>query len=1262
MQYNFIGNNHFIVNGLCSKLSGSIIASYQIIEESNVPMTVSNLKKDLCIDQYAIEQYIHFDQYSYMYEFVLFPTSQPFYNYFEIKNESINHSLVSISNTFKTNQYLILRKSIDREIICNWPDINVQSNSRLIHSKINHNFYSNSYIQQNYNEDTKMLCNCQELLGWCSIYLHLALIPLNKTQSDNNNNNNNNTVTYTISDIDEIITTQSNDHWLNYINIMQFFNIELRIIDINDNSPVFSPSNYKIIMSESDKPGTIYRLPSAIDQDLGINSMLTYDIALVNASNSQEINKLYLKLLKPLDREVYTSYNLKIIAIDKGLSHQNTGTLNLYIHVADINDETPVFLQKQYVFHVSENTSPGTIIGQVKAIDMDIGQNSIINYSIKEIEPYLIDNQYNIDLFHIDQMNGEIKLNKLLDREKISQIILRIEAKDSGQPSKSTLTSVTILIDDINDNNPNIDLLGYKEILNSTGLFINNIHYNDLLSYQLISLKKNSLIPIHIWVSEYLNIKSIVGIVKVNDPDHGINGSVQCKLNTSHFILQPKNLYEFNNNNNNNNKHYNQFNIYYIISSELLDYELQTIHHLPIICSDIGEPIAKTSILLLNIHVKDENDNFPKFLLPEIFSPAQWLNKNQFIINSIESNHINSLFDFHKKLLLYKTIPIEIIIPETCLINTSIIKFSVLDIDSGLNSLLTYKLTLINQYFINEYNLNKSTTIINKIDFIQINNITGIITICKSLKLISENIKYLYEIIVSDHGLPKKSSQLYLSLQIIIVNSFPPEIELFQSNNINGTMLKVYKNNFDKKYELEIYENQPPGTLIGQIIGYDSDRGEAGRVTFNIIQSLVRTCNGSLKKTEDTILIDSNSGIITTLRSIDREFDGDLFLISLQFQDHGTPIYTESIHIDIKVLDMNDNPPVFILPLNSCDILHPFIQFKAEDIDLGINSLITYHLKENCTKSLITNTRPINHLFVIDELSGCLSLIRRINDEHLSTNYTFCIIAQDHGKVIQYKSIIIVNIEIKLQDNESLIFMNYSVNSIGQSIDSKLSMINTYVESEDFKQQQQQQTLTPVIRTLLCITTIIGGLMIIVVGILSIKQPTWLICNLCKINSKEAAKAELLQFHEVHNQIEVQQSRKQYLDIKKSGDLEMERCQNHPLLCASVNTSTNDISITQTQPVQIHLPHEYNIEQGTHPNITDPLLAYFPYSSQFHHSNPPDPPVFLHIVRTCDILDDPELMKPVVKTTTTGHIVENEDTKCIYCSEKHVENWNQNIV
>ncbi|CAH8594397.1 unnamed protein product [Heterobilharzia americana] len=524
-------------------------------------------------------------------------------------------------------------------------------------------------------------------------------------------------------------------------------------------------------------------------------------------------------------------------------------------------------------------------------------------------------------------------------------------------------------------------------------------------------------------------------------------------------------------------------------------------------------------------------------------------------------------------------------------------------------------------------------------------------------------------------------------------------------------MLKVYKNNFDKKYELEIYENQPPGTLIGQIIGYDSDRGEAGRVTFNIIQSLVRTCNGSLKKTEDTILIDSNSGIITTLRSIDREFDGDLFLISLQFQDHGTPIYTESIHIDIKVLDMNDNPPVFILPLNSCgkleksiesnnmeiktsctqlnyqlllldisnqiynitiilpektnqDILHPFIQFKAEDIDLGINSLITYHLKENCTKSLITNTRPINHLFVIDELSGCLSLIRRINDEHLSTNYTFCIIAQDHGKVIQYKSIIIVNIEIKLQDNESLIFMNYSVNSIGQSIDSKLSMINTYVESEDFKQQQQQQqqTLTPVIRTLLCITTIIGGLMIIVVGILSIKQPTWLICNLCKINSKEAAKAELLQFHEVHNQIEVQQSRKQYLDIKKSGDLEMERCQNHPLLCASVNTSTNDISITQTQPVQIHLPHEYNIEQGTHPNITDPLLAYFPYSSQFHHSNPPDPPVFLHIVRTCDILDDPELMKPVVKTTTTGHIVENEDTKCIYCSEKHVENWNQNIV
>ncbi|CAH8852721.1 unnamed protein product [Trichobilharzia szidati] len=1371
------------VNSRCSKFSGSITSAttnYQIIEESPVPMTITNLKKDLCIDQYSIEQYIDFNQYSHKHEFVLFPTSQPFYEYFEIRNESQQHYSTSSSSGYvDIDQYLILRKSIDREAVCNWPNSGGggsggvggghtgHTNSKLLHSGINHNFYSDSYMHPHYTDEAKGLCNCQELLGWCSVYLHLAYIPLNISESEN-------TAWHPSTPVSEASQPpesmpRSNDHWLNYINVMQFFNIELRLIDINDNAPVFSPFDYKITVSEADKPGTSFRLPSAVDPDLGINAMLSYDIASINASNSQgftrqlfalnhnngnpqgnnstasqsfllihentqkpstalhstdqsEINKLYIKLLKPLDREVYSSYVLEIIAVDKGLTHQNTGTLNLYIHVADVNDEVPTFERKQYTFRVSENASPGTLIGQVKAIDMDAGDNSIVRYSIKEVEPYILGNQYNIDLFRIDQVSGEIKLYKSLDREKISEIILRIEAKDNGQPARSTLTSVTIIIEDVNDNSPTIDLWGYKEILNSTGLTVNNIRHVDLMPYQLISTQ-GSLIPVHIWASEYLNARSIIAIVKVTDPDHGVNGSIQCSLNTTHFILQPESIKDIDN----DESGINHAKVYYVISLDQLDYEQQSIHHLPIICSDMGEPLARTSTLLLNIHVQDENDNDPIFLTPEVFSPAQWLNKAQFIDASLESDK-SGLFSFHRKISILKTIPIDIVIPETCSINATILKLPVLDIDSGMNSVLSYELKSINQYFISKYSFNQTDELIDRIDFVQINNMTGLITISKSLKLIPENVKFTYDVVVSDYGRPRRSSRLPLSLQVSLVNSFPPEIEFFRPNLANSTISGVEKGSAGKKYELEIYENQPPGTPIGRIVGHDRDRGEAGRVTFKVIQSLVRTCTGAFKKTEDAILVDPDGGTITTLRPLDRDTDGDLFLISLQFQDHGTPAYTSSVHIDIKVLDLNDNAPVFILPLRSCgksegqseskfpedrsscsqlnahppydtssqiynitmlipshtnqDVLHPFTQFKAIDIDAGANSLVTYHLHENCTQSPSQPEKePVNRLFVIDELSGCLSIIRRITDEQVHTRHTFCIIAQDHGKIIQHSSVIIANIEIKPYNNESLIFMNYSVKSMEQSISARMLPITTSDvdgdDDDDLKQQDQQhsqqsQTLTPVIRTLLCITTIIGGLMIIIVGILSIKQPAWLIRNLCKMKSKEAAKAELLQFHEVHNQIEVKQNRKHQLETNKQCDLEMETVQhdanNH--LCTSFITSTNELLITQTkqQPVQIHLPQDYCIDKSDYSKCSDQLLTLYPHSSEYRHhhhrrqSDPSDPPVFLHIVRTCDVISDQDLMKTTIETTTSGHIVESKDTKCIYCNEKHLENWNLNIV
>ncbi|CAH8584141.1 unnamed protein product [Schistosoma bovis] len=1398
------------IKGICMKSSTESIAiTYEIIEESLTPTIVGNLKKDLCIDQYYNqdtndELLLHNNdnngnRQAITHEFVLFPTSQPFYQYFKIKTDIV---------TNYNEQYLILNQSIDREQLCSITNGLHSSHSKLLQS----NYIKHHQQQQTqyYNDDMNTLCNCNHLLGWCTIYLHLALIPFYNNQSNYQIDLLN--ISLLINHTQQI--KKNIDYWLNSISTMEFFIIELKIIDINDNQPIFNPSHYKIIISESDKPGMIYRLPIAFDQDIGMNSMLSYNIVSINGTNNQgntiqlysinnhnhnnnnnnsdyneplfiliqernpklpfialhsleqmEIHKLYIKLIQPLDRELYHHYDIIIIAMDKPSNnhhhhhhhhHQKTGTLDLIIEIADINDELPKFPQKQYEFHIGENSPSGSIIGQVNAIDLDDGLNSMINYTIKEMKPFINHNHNNHDyydyyneLIYIDSITGEIKLYTMIDREKLLKIHLIIEAKDNGQPSRSSLTNVIIHIDDINDNSPIIELWGYKEILNSTGLLIhdnNNMHHSNLMPFYLIS-SQGPLIPVHIWVSEYLNPRSIISIVKVNDLDQGINGTVQCRLNDSYFILQPTTS-------TNNDQ---QLRSYYVILSKSLDYELQIIHHIPIICYDLGIPLSKTSTILLNIHIKDENDNEPKFLLPEIYQPAQWINKEQFLSNNQQinnNNNLNSIFDFHKTLYNLKMIPLEITIPETCSINSVILKFPVLDIDNGINSLLNYQLQLINQYPINQYNNNndnnQSIEIDNMIDFIQINNKTGQILITKSLKLIPEYIKYIYELIVTDQGIPLKLSKLYFSLQIIIVNSYPPNIELIQLSNI--TIIELYKNNLNKKYEIELYENQPMNIQLAKLISYDPDRGDAGRITYKLIQNLMKTCKGSYQQLNHTIEIDPNNGIITIMKSLDRELDGNLILLTIHIHDHGIPMYTTTIYIDIKILDRNDNPPLFILPLRSChkldlisdttnlydvipcnnllhnnpfsynnsinqtynmtmllpkqskqNILYPFVQFKAIDYDLGLNALITYYINENCSKFNVFNETTIYHsLFIIDKHSGCLSIILKFTTNTLDTTYNFCIIAKDHGELIQHYSIMKVYIEMKSYINQSIILMNYSIKSIEHIMKTKLSLNNDddddddnipqlklYQEQQQEEEQQQEQqqreqqhehTLTPIIRILLCITTTIGGLMIIIVGILSIKQPKWLICNLCRRNSKETAKAELLRFHEVHNKIEVKRNSKYKQNEMKSYDMELEKSQNYPLLCNNSNnnnndTSTTDIIVTQThtdQPVQIHLPQDYCIECNNNSNISDSLLNNYPYPytqhqnhmhhQHQHHQHNSDSPVFLHIVRTCDIVNDPKLMKSIIETKTTGHLVESNDIKCIYCNEKPTENWNQNIV
>ena len=92
---------------------------------------------------------------------------------------------------------------------------------------------------------------------------------------------------------------------------------------------------------------------------------------------------------------------------------------------------------------VEENTSPGTVVFQVRATDADRGNNSIITYS-------LLPSEYS-EKFSIGASSGNITVIRNLDRENRSQITLRINATDET----FTVTSeLFVIITDVNDNKP----------------------------------------------------------------------------------------------------------------------------------------------------------------------------------------------------------------------------------------------------------------------------------------------------------------------------------------------------------------------------------------------------------------------------------------------------------------------------------------------------------------------------------------------------------------------------------------------------------------------------------------------------------------------------------------------------------------------------------------------------------------------------------------------------------------------------------------
>ncbi|XP_031654384.1 protocadherin gamma-A10 isoform X9 [Oncorhynchus kisutch] len=275
-------------------------------------------------------------------------------------------------------------------------------------------------------------------------------------------------------------------------NPMELHLVTVEILDVNDNAPTFQQNDLEMKISESASVGARFTLATADDPDVGSNALQNYilnpndNFVVKQHSNAHGKRYAEMVLQKSLDREEHPRLSLKLIAVDGG-NPQRSGTVNMEITVLDANDNAPVFNQSVYRATVMENVPKGTYIITVNATDRDSGLNGLVHYSISKM-------QNNVDnVFDIDKNTGFISLVGQLDYEKDKKYEVSIEATDQGGLTDSSKVVVDVI--DVNDNVPVISVMSFTS-------------------------------P----VSEDSPLGTTIGIIHVKDLDSGENGQVSCSL------------------------------------------------------------------------------------------------------------------------------------------------------------------------------------------------------------------------------------------------------------------------------------------------------------------------------------------------------------------------------------------------------------------------------------------------------------------------------------------------------------------------------------------------------------------------------------------------------------------------------------------------------------------------------------------------------------------------------------------------------------
>ncbi|XP_061454450.1 protocadherin-19 isoform X2 [Rhineura floridana] len=345
--------------------------------------------------------------------------------------------------------------------------------------------------------------------------------------------------------------------------------LNIRVIDSNDNNPLFEEPAYTVSVPENAPPGTPVIRLNATDPDEGTNGQVLYSIHSFVSEKARDLFQInpqtgLITVSGAIDYEEGHSYELDVQAKDLG-PNSIPAHCKVTVTVQDANDNPPLInllSVNSELVEVSENAPPGYVIALVRVSDRDSGANGRVQCKLLGNVPFRLQEYESFSTILVDGR---------LDREQRDQYNLTIQAKDNGIPALQATKSFTVKITDENDNHPHFSKPYYQVIVQE-----NNTPGAYLLS------------------------------VSARDPDLGLNGSVSYQIVPSQVRDMPVFTYVSINP--------NSGDIYALRS---FNHEQTKSFEFKVLAKDGGNPSLQSNATI-RVIVLDVNDNTPVITAPPL--------------------------------------------------------------------------------------------------------------------------------------------------------------------------------------------------------------------------------------------------------------------------------------------------------------------------------------------------------------------------------------------------------------------------------------------------------------------------------------------------------------------------------------------------------------------------------------------------------------------------------------------------------------------